>query len=569
MSSKLKRTMIISIVFLLSTMISVIILLNSNKILVNFEILNLSNNYTEYSLEFSKVKAADHYVIQIHNSSNRKVFELSTETEKNTFNLTNLKYNEEYSLMVFAYDKVGDYRPCEKEYKFIFDEPTFDDDASILLGDDDYYLSIDGDLENKEYSLEIVNDKNEEVLKIEHLKENEIVIPKSYYEGKVLELIVNLKCNNVLVDELHLFNNMNPVSDVSISNLVNEEVVPFNDLTLSYDGGNYASEFEIRVLKNEKLIRKSTTKKNAVILSKNLFKVGEVYTLEVIARYGEYEKKSNVTITMSDLIQLNPVYISNNWKYVKKGTKLTLKCNDEDTKIYYTLDGRSPDSYGTLYTEPIEINDNVTLKTVAIKDGYLDSVISTYDINVGVKENLRVYLSPSNQHGNLGVRSVGFTNEMDEMNDLSNYIQERLEAHGVKVYRNNTAGNINQWNRDSNYYGVDLKIAIHSNASLDHDKYGIETWIDTQNSQTVSIANAIQSGLMSIYPYKDLKGANRGVKYANGALGEANDAYIPFGLLVEVAHHDYKDDAEWIMQNKQLIGYNIADSILKYYQIIE
>lgn len=568
MSSKIKRTIIISIVFLLSTIVSVFILFNGNKILVNFEIISLENNFTEYSLEFSKVKAADHYVIEIHNSNNRKVFELTTNDEKNTFSLTNLKYNEEYSLMVYAYDKVGDYRPCEKAYKFVFNEPTFNDSASLLLNDEDYELYVEGDLENKDYYLDIT-DSSGTSLRHEKLENNEISIDKSYYEGKECELVVKLTCNDMLVDELRLFNNMNPLSDVKINNLTNEEIVPFNDITLSYDGGDNASEYEIRVIKDGKVVRHSTTKKHAVILSKNLFKVGEAYSLEVIARYEDYEKSNQVLITLSDLIQLNPVYISNNWKYVKKGTMLELASNDEDVKIYYTLDGRSPDSYGHIYNEPIEIKENVTLKTIAVKDGYLDSVISEYNINVGEKKNLKVYLSPSNQHGNLGVRSVGYTNEMDEMNDLSNYIQERLEANGVKVYRNNPAGNINLWNRDSNYYGVDLKIAIHSNASLEHDKYGIETWIDTQNSQTVSIANKIQNGLMSIYPYADLPGANRGVKYANGALGEANDAYIPFGLLIEVAHHDNENDAEWIMQNKKLIGYNIADSILKYYQIID
>ena len=158
---------------------------------------------------------------------------------------------------------------------------------------------------------------------------------------------------------------------------------------------------------------------------------------------------------------------------------------------------------------------------------------------------------------------------MDEMNDVTDYIEERLKSFGVTVYRNSPAGNINLWNKDSNYYGVDLKIAIHSNASNYHDNYGIETWVDTQNSLTYSIANAIQNGLVDIYPYKELEGADRGVKFANGALGEANDNFIPFGLLVEIAHHDWKDDAAWIMDNKKLIGYNIADSILKYYQIID
>lgn len=567
MSSKVKRVLIVTVVFIIATFISVLILFNGNKILVNFEIIDLTNNYTEYTLKFAKVKAADHYVIEIHNSDNRKVFSLDTKDELNKFSLTNLKNNEEYSLMVYAYDKLGDYRPCEKEYKFTWDEPTFDDDASILLNDEDYLINILGNLENKDYYLTVKD--GDELIINEHITNNEYIIPKTYYEGIQKELVAALNVNGELVDEIHLFNNMNPVGNVSISNLSNEEVVPFNDLTLSYEGGENASSFEINVIKDGKVVRKSSTKKKTVVLSKNLFSVGESYTLEVIAKYDTYLKNTSVNITMSDFIQLSPVYISNNWKYVKKGTKLELMSNDEDAKIYYTLDGKDPESFGTLYTEPIVINGNVTLKTVSMKDGYLDSVISTYDINVGVKEKLKVYLSPSNQHGNFGVKSVGFTNEMDEMNDLSNYIQERLEANGVKVYRNNPAGNINLWNRDSNYYGVDLKIAIHSNASIEHDKYGIETWIDTQNSQTVSIANAIQKGLMSIYPYKDLPGANRGVKYANGALGEANDLYIPFGLLVEVAHHDNEGDAEWIMQNKKLIGYNIADSILKYYQVIE
>lgn len=272
---------------------------------------------------------------------------------------------------------------------------------------------------------------------------------------------------------------------------------------------------------------------------------------------------------MGNQIQLKPVYVSNNWRYVKKGTKITLKTKDENAKIYYTLNGENPESFGTMYTEPIEINENVTLKTVAVEEGKQNSVISTYEINVAEKEKLKVYLSPSNQHGNLGVSSTGYTNEMDEMNDVSDYIEERLESYGVKVYRNNQAGNINQWNKDSNYYGVDLHIAIHSNASNEHDTYGIETWIHSEVSATYSLANKIQDSLISIYPYKDEDGADRGVKYANGALGEVNDNYLPFGILVEIAHHDYERDALWIMQNKKLIGYNIADSILKYYQVID
>ena len=71
---------------------------------------------------------------------------------------------------------------------------------------------------------------------------------------------------------------------------------------------------------------------------------------------------------------------------------------------------------------------------------------------------------------------------------------------------------------------------------------------------------------MGIYYSEDLV-ANRGVKYANGSLGEVGQA-AKFGILLEIAHHDEKRDAAWIMQNKELIGNKIADTILKYFGIV-
>ena len=97
-----------------------------------------------------------------------------------------------------------------------------------------------------------------------------------------------------------------------------------------------------------------------------------------------------------------------------------------------------------------------------------------------------------------------------------------------------------------------------------HTSKGVETWINEQTSSTYSLANIIQNDLMNIYP--DKENGNRGVKYSNGALGETR---MPnFGILVEVAYHDYEEDAYWIMNNKELIGNTLADSILKYFGII-
>ena len=153
------------------------------------------------------------------------------------------------------------------------------------------------------------------------------------------------------------------------------------------------------------------------------------------------------------------------------------------------------------------------------------------------------------------------------MNDLTDYIEKRLKFYGVITYRNNF-GDINRWTADSTYLGVDLHLAIHSNASEEHTAYGIETWVHEQTSNTYSLAQNIQNNLMNIYYNKEDELSNRGVKYANGSLAEVNPAYTPCGILLEVAHHDYVSDAKWIMENKEKIGNTIADTILKYFQIM-
>jgi hypothetical protein len=70
-----------------------------------------------------------------------------------------------------------------------------------------------------------------------------------------------------------------------------------------------------------------------------------------------------------------------------------------------------------------------------------------------------------------------------------------------------------------------------------------------------------------MYPYKDRENYNRGVKYALGEIGEANDNYVRFGLLIEIAHHDDYRDAKWMIDEQKEIGEALADVIINYFQI--
>ena len=81
-------------------------------------------------------------------------------------------------------------------------------------------------------------------------------------------------------------------------------------------------------------------------------------------------------------------------------TEVTLQCLDADgnavtdpsLKIFYTTDGSNPRKGGMLYSGPIPVGDNLTVRAYATMDGYFDSpsLIASYDIFTPGKEYRRV-----------------------------------------------------------------------------------------------------------------------------------------------------------------------------------
>lgn len=67
---------------------------------------------------------------------------------------------------------------------------------------------------------------------------------------------------------------------------------------------------------------------------------------------------------------------------VAKGTKIMLSSADFDATIYYTLDGTTPNTSSSIYTEPIMIEDTVTIMAYAVKEGYRDSDIAVFTYTV-------------------------------------------------------------------------------------------------------------------------------------------------------------------------------------------
>lgn len=570
MIRKLKiRTILIALITLLiGSLATSYSIVNSDDFLKSFKITNLTNVNTKYHLEYEKTANATVYEVIIYDESSEIIFNEKTTENVLDFDLNNLRYDEKYKLVIYAYDKNGESISVKNPYEFTYTEPSFSKDNNLVLNNnEDYTLYIDGELnkDNKNYQIGLYD--NNILIYKEEIKDNEYIIKQKYFNGLTQTLTAKLFDNDTEINSITLYSNTSPISDITIVSPQNDALLDYQDVPLTFTGGDNATEYILEIFKDDILIKEVSLNQNRAIISSEFFVKDNNYTFKIKAKYLDYEsysKEATVSFKMKEKETLLPVYINKDSNYVKENSYITLNNPNSKGTIYYTLDGTEPNETSLVYENPILIKENTTIKTIIKEDKSYDSPVSTYNLNIGNKTDYKVYLSPSNQDGNPGVKSVGYTNEEKEMNDLSNYIEKRLKDYNIKVYRNNPNGNINLWVADSRYYGADLHIAIHSNASTNHTSKGVETWINDQTSDTYSLANMIQSDLMNIY--YDKENGNRGVKYSNGALGETR---MPkFGILVEVAHHDYLEDAKWIMDNKELIGNTIADSILKYFGII-
>ena len=559
---------IVICLFISVTGIVTFFIVNNGSFLTSFKITRVNNIGLDYYVYFQNVKAATSYDVIVYDSENLIVHRENIKNNSLTINFDNLKYNETYKIVVVAFDKNGNKRSVKEPYTFMWEDLSLANTNTVLMdNENDYIVEFIGNYKKKKYYLNIKEDND--VIKSVRINGESYVIKNDLFKDRKTKYLLEIVEDNTVISSMYVYNLMSPITDINIINPGNGDMKDYNDVPLSFEGGDNATNYIFELYQNNKLIRRKEIKNKNIILSNNLFNKASTYVAKITASYSDYidySKVASVEFTINAKESLKPVYTNYNYSLIKSGTEIELLNDDKDAIIYYTTDGSEPNQDSFVYKDKIVINNNMTIKAIAKKDKMNDSIVSSFDFKVGSKSNYKVYLSASNQNANLGVSEVGYTNEKKEMNDVANYIQKRLESYGVKVYRNEY-GDLNRWVADSTYLSVDLHIAIHSNASEEHLSYGIETWVNEPDSKTYSLASKIQNNLMSIYYKNEDSLANRGVKYAYGSLGEVNPNYVPFGILVEVAHHDYKDDAKWIVDNKEKIGNNIADSILEYFQI--
>ena len=102
---------------------------------------------------------------------------------------------------------------------------------------------------------------------------------------------------------------------------------------------------------------------------------------------------------------------------LEKGSSVTLTAGSKNADIYYTLDGSVPTRNSLVYSSPILIDRNVTLKAIAYCDGYTQSNVVTADYTVTALKTVSCY--PENNAENVGrnaIPSITFNSEIRESN---------------------------------------------------------------------------------------------------------------------------------------------------------
>lgn len=171
----------------------------------------------------------------------------------------------------------------------------------------------------------------------------------------------------------------------------------------------------------------------------------------------------------------------------------------------------------------------------------------------------RIYISPSNQVGN--TYATGSTNEKEQCHKIAKDCVEYLEKKGFIV---KCTYNLDMYERvrESNSFGADLHVAIHTNATARHNVTGgTQILLYNLQGERKKVGQAVLDRLAPLTPGKS---AERLVEKPD--FYEINSAKGTT-VYVEAEFHDTKEGSDFIRKNTKKIGEAIAKGICDYYGI--
>ena len=166
----------------------------------------------------------------------------------------------------------------------------------------------------------------------------------------------------------------------------------------------------------------------------------------------------------------------------------------------------------------------------------------------------KVYLSPSTQDKSFGVANFGV--EEFRMNQIADVVEQLLLKTGKYiVYRNISGMTKGEIIKDSNEVNPNIHIAIHSKYGK---KPGCKCFIKVGDEVSNGFGKEIYKEVLALY---DDKTMDDGIDYDENVI-EINKVNSP-AILIEVGCHNNTNNAEWIVQNINIIGRAIYNGIEK------
>ena len=169
---------------------------------------------------------------------------------------------------------------------------------------------------------------------------------------------------------------------------------------------------------------------------------------------------------------------------------------------------------------------------------------------------MKIYLSPSDQNRN--VYAYGDTNEMIQCRRIADACEKALKRCGFDVINNQT-DTMEQRVAESNNWGADLHIPIHTNA-YNGSVSGTRMFYYSKESPGKAPCQAIFARLAPVTP---------GTSESISTYPELYELRVPnaASVYIEVDFHDVPKIAKWLIENPTVVGEAICAGICDYYGV--
>lgn len=175
----------------------------------------------------------------------------------------------------------------------------------------------------------------------------------------------------------------------------------------------------------------------------------------------------------------------------------------------------------------------------------------------------KIYLSPSNQDGNM--YAYGNISEMEQCNKFANAAKAALERCGFEVKKAPEGQKMSVSIAESNAWGADLHIPIHTNACTNSGTGtagGTIVFVySTADNANMALATPIYRAVQAVTPGKTEYGVR-----AFPALAELNGTACT-AVYIEVDFHDNPPIAKWLTTHVQDVGEAIAKGVCEGYGV--